>query len=309
MPRRDVLLAAFVVLVWGVNFVAASIAMEVFPPLMLTALRFILVAFPAVIFIKPPGNGWRTVVGVGLAIGMAQFGLLYTAMTLGMPAGLASLVLQVQTVFTVVLASLVLRERPSRMQVVGIGIGVLGMAIVGGQFIATAPALPFLLTILAAASWASGNVLTRRRPPRTGFSLVVWSALVSPIPLLGLSYLVEGPDRMLHAITHPTLRAMGGLAFVAYGASMVGYGLWNVLLKRHAAATVAPWSMFVPVIGAVAAWLYNGELPTPLGLVGAAVTVVGVLLALGVGRDWLLRGRAADDTPDREHPPAEPAGL
>ena len=309
MPRRDVLLAAFVVLVWGVNFVAASIAMEAFPPLLLTALRFLLVAFPAVFFIKPPGNGWRTVVGVGIAIGMAQFGLLYTAMTLGMPAGLASLVLQVQTVFTVLLASIVLRERPTRIQVVGIAIGVVGMAIVGGQFIASAPALPFILTVLAAASWACGNVLTRRNPPRTGFSLVVWSALVSPLPLLGLSYLFEGPDRIAYALTHPTLRALAGLAFVAYGASMVGYGLWNVLLKRHAAATVAPWSMFVPVIGAFAAWVYNGELPTPVGLVGAAVTVVGVLLALGVGAEWLRRGRAADDTPDVTHPPAEPAGL
>lgn len=309
MPRRDVLLAAFVVLVWGVNFVAASIAMETFPPLLLTALRFLLVAIPAVFFVKPPGTGWRTVVGVGLAIGLAQFGLLYTAMSLGMPAGLASLVLQVQTVFTVVLASVVLGERPTRLQVVGIGVGLVGMGIVGGQFIASAPALPFILTVLAAASWASGNVLTRRRPPRSGFSLVVWSALVSPLPLLGLSYVVEGPERIAVALTHPTVRSLAGLAFVAFGASMVGYGLWNLLLTRHAAATVAPWSMFVPVVGAVAAWVYNGELPTPIGLVGAAVTVVGVLLALGVGADWLRRGRAADDTPDREHPPAEPAGL
>lgn len=309
MPRRDVVLALLVVLIWGVNFVAASIGMEVFPPLLLAALRFTLVAFPAVLLVKPPGTGWRTVVGVGLAIGVLQFGLLYTAMLLGMPAGLASLVLQVQTVFTVLIATVVLGELPTRLQVIGIAVGVLGMSIVGWQFVATAPTLPFLLTIAAALAWASGNVLTRRRPPRTGFSLVVWSALVAPLPLLGLSLLLEGPARVAEALTHPTVRALGGLAFVAYAASMVGYGLWNVLLSRHAAGTVAPWSMLVPVVGAIAAWFYNGELPTPAGVVGGVITVVGVLLALGVGVDWLRRGRAADDTPDREHPAAEPPGL
>ncbi|MFP5416656.1 MAG: EamA family transporter [Actinomycetes bacterium] len=309
MPRRDVALALLVILIWGVNFVAANIGMEVFPPLLLAALRFTLVAIPAVFIVKPPGNGWRTVVAVGVTMGVLQFGLLYTAMLLGMPAGLASLVLQVQTVFTVVFASVVLGERPRRMQMAGIAIGVLGMAIVAWQYVVVAPALPFLLTIAAAASWASGNVLTRRRPPRSGFSLVVWSALVAPLPLLGLSLLLEGPDRVAEALANPTWPAVVGLGFVAYGASMVGYGIWNLLLSRHAAGTVAPWSMLVPVVGAMAAWLYNGELPTPAGIVGGAITVVGVLLALGVGVQWLRRGRAADDTPDREHPASEPPGL
>lgn len=309
MPRRDVALAAFVVLVWGVNFVAANLGMETYPPLLLAALRFTLVALPAVFFVKPPGNGWKTVVAVGLAMSALQFALLYTAMMLGMPAGLASLVMQVQTVFTVVIASVVLGEHPSRMQVAGIAIGVFGMAVVGWQYISAAPAFPFLLTVGSAAAWASGNVLTRRRPPRSGFSLVVWSALVAPLPLLGLSWVFDGPERIAHALLHPTPRAVLGLAFVTYGASMIGYGIWNLLLSRHAAATVAPWSMFVPVIGAGAAWFYNGELPSVLGVIGGAITVVGVLLALGVGATWLRRGRAEDDTPDLAHPPAEPAGL
>ena len=262
MPRKDTFLACVVILIWGVNFVAAKYGMEVIPPLLFAALRFTLVAFPAVLFVRPPGNGWRTVLACGATMSAGQFALLYTAMNLGMPAGLASLVLQIQTVFTV--------------------------------------------TIAAAASWGMGNVLTRRRPPRDGFSLVVWSALVAPLPLLGLSLWLEGWERDLHALTHLTLTSVLGLAFVTYGASMAGYGLWNLLLSRHAASTVSPWSMFVPVIGTVAAYFYNGETPTVLGLVGAVVIIVGVLMALGVIGP---RRRPRSDLPDREHPASEPAGL
>lgn len=309
MPRRDVALAVLVVTIWGVNFVAASLAMESLPPLLMAALRFVLVAIPAVFFVRPPGNGIRAVVLSGLLLGTLQFGLLYTGMHLGMPPGLASLVLQVQPLVTVTLAALVLGERPTRVQLTGIGIGLVGMTIVGWQFVAHAPALPFVLTVLAAFAWAAGNVVTRHSPPRSGFSLVVWSALVPPLPLLALSLLFEGGQRDLDALAHLSVRSMVGLAVVAYGASMIGYGLWNLLLTRHSAATVAPWSMFVPVIGAVAAFVYDGEVPAVAGVVGGAITVLGVLIALGVGRAWFARGgRAADDEPLGE-PATEPPGL
>ena len=279
MPRKDAALAVTVAVVWGVNFVAAAIAMESLPPLLFAALRFTLVAIPAVFFVRPPGNGWATVVGCGAAMGVGQFGLLYTALAWGMPAGLASLVLQVQTVFTVVIASLWLRERPTAYQLSGIAVGLAGMAIIGAKHVAVAPILPFLMTMGAAAAWALGNVLTRRRPPRDGFSLVVWSALVSPVPLLALSLALEGPERDWAALGQLTPRPLVALAFVTYGASMVGYGLWNLLLSRHAASTVAPWSMLVPPVGSIAAYVYNGEQPGVLGLVGGAVVTVGVLRA------------------------------
>ncbi|GAB48355.1 EamA family transporter [Mobilicoccus pelagius] len=286
------------------NFVAAQFGMQSFPPLLLAALRFALVAIPAVFFVRPPGNGVRTVVGAGLTMGVLQFGLPYSAMHLGMPAGLASLVLQVQTVFTVVIAAILLRERPSAYQVTGIAVGIAGMVLVGWRHVSTAPVLPFLMTIAAAASWALGNVLVRRRPPRDGFSLAVWSALVPPVPLFAASYLVEGPEAIAHAFTHVTWQALFGLGFVAYLASMAGYGIWNALLSRHAASSVAPWSMLVPPIGMVAAFFYSGERPGLLGLVGGAVVIVGVLMALGVGTGW---GRT-HDVP-RERPVAEPPGL
>lgn len=306
MPRRDMLLAGIVVLIWGINFVAAKVAMESLPPLLTAAIRFALVAFPAVFFVKRPQMGLWPATIAGLGTGALQFGFLYTGMQLGMPAGLASLVMQVQTLFTVVIAALVIKEKPTRVQVAGILIGLLGMTVVGLQYAASAPLLPFLLTVLAGASWAMSNVTIRKHPPRDGFSLVIWGSLASPIPLLIGSFLMEDTaGRLGTLIAETTFRSWLGLAFITYAASMVAYGLWNLLLTRHSAATVAPWSMFVPVIGAAAAWVYNGEMPTPLGVFGAVITVAGVLLALGVG-NRLLRRRL--DRPDPT-PHSEPPGL
>lgn len=297
-------LACIVALIWGVNFVAAQMGMEVFPPLLLAALRFTLVAIPAVFFVKPPGNGWKTVAAAGLAMGFGQFGLLYTALNFGMPAGLASLVLQVQTVFTVVLAAALLRERPATYQVAGIAIGVVGMAVVGWKHMVAAPALPFFMTVAAAASWAVGNVVVRRRPARDGFSLVVWSALISPVPLFLASLAIEGWPTITASMTQVTWRAMLGLAFITYLASMAGYGIWNLLLSRHSASAVAPWSMLVPPIGMVAAFVYSGERPGLLGVLGGVIVTVGVLMALGVGTGWTSR----HDVPSGR-PAAEPPGL
>jgi O-acetylserine/cysteine efflux transporter len=296
------MLAVLVALIWGVNFVAADLGIATVPPLLFAAMRFLLVAVPAVFFVPSPGVGWRPVVGVGLAMSVGQFGLLYTALMLGMPAGLASLVLQIQAVLTVVLASAFLRERPSRVQLVGIGIGVAGLALVGADHADGAPLGPFLLVVAAAMAWATGNVLTRRHRPRSGFSLVVWSALVAPIPLTVASFLLQGPRANLDALAHLRLGALLAVAFVAYAASMVGYGLWTRLLSRHPASVVAPFSLLVPPVGILTAWLVQGEQPGPVELAGTVVITLGVLLTLGLvpGQRRRHRRRTTDAPADTE---------
>ena len=130
MPRRDRLLAALVAVCWGVNFPATALALEHFPPLFLVAVRFILVAIPAIAFIPRPKVPLRWLIGTGLGIGLLQFGFLYLGMAAGMPSGLASLVLQASAPFTVLIAGIWLRERLTRRQVIGISVAVLGLAVI-----------------------------------------------------------------------------------------------------------------------------------------------------------------------------------
>ncbi|MDP8907759.1 MAG: EamA family transporter [Chloroflexota bacterium] len=276
MPRRHVFLAVAVAVVWGVNFVVIHVGLESFPPLLFAALRFTLIALPAVFFVKrPPIHlGWIAAVGVSLSGG--QFGLLFVAMDQGMPAGLASVVLQLQAVFTIALAVLLLGERPRRAQLAGAGVALAGMVVIGAGRADAVPLLAILLCVGAAASWGVGNVCTRRAQAPDALGLIVWSSLVPPLPLAGLSLAIEGsPQVEIHAA------ALLALIYVVVLSTVFGFGVWTWLLKRHEASKVAPFSLLVPAVGIASAWVALGEQPTPAELAGAAIVLVGLALLTG----------------------------
>jgi len=283
MLLRHRLLALLVAVCWGVNFPATALALEHFPPLFLVALRFAIIAIPTLIFIPRPQVPVRWLLGVGLGIGTMQFAFLYLGMEAGMPAGLASIVLQASAPFTVIIAGIWLRERISRRQAVGIAIAVLGLAAIAFHRSQVAALLPVALTLLGALGWAIGNVSTRKAQAPNALHLTLWMSVIPPLPMLAISLFVEGPERigasLATAFTLEALPAVLGLLYVVVIATLVGYGIWNGLLKRYPSSTVAPFSMLVPVVGVLASWLAFGEVIDLTELLAGAAVVAGVLVA------------------------------
>ena len=280
MNKRDSLLAAFVATVWGFNFVVIDWGMKGVPPLLFAAIRFTLVLFPAVLLVRRPVAPWRTVAAVGVFMSLGQFGLLYVSMDVGMPPGLAALVLQAQVIFTVVIAAGVLRERPTRPQVLGVALGSLGLVIVAVGRGGHVPVGALALCLLAALSWGIGNVVSRASGVTGGLSLTVWSAAVVPVPLFALSLLLDGPDTVANALTSLSWQAIVSTAYTAGLASLVGYAIFNGLLSRNQSSSVVPWVLLAPVVAMASAWLLLGQRPTTGELVGGAVLVIGVLVAM-----------------------------
>ncbi|MEG3614459.1 EamA family transporter [Isoptericola haloaureus] len=282
MPTRHRLLAAVVALLWGLNFLAIDASLQHYPPMFLVALRFAVLAVPTVLLVPWPGVPVRWLIGYGLGFGVLQFTFLYWGMSAGMPAGLASLVLQASGPFTVVLGATFLRERVSGRQLVGILVAVAGLAVVGWQRAEHAAVLPFLLTLAGAFGWAIGNVCNRQARPRNPLHLALWMSVVPPLPMLAVSLVVEGPDRIWTSLVSyddpAAVAAVVGLAYTVVLGTVVGSGLWTWLMARHPAGVVAPFSMLVPVVGMTAAWLVLGETATPGELAGGVLVVAGVLL-------------------------------
>jgi O-acetylserine/cysteine efflux transporter len=307
MTARDSLLAALVATIWGFNFVVIDWGMHDVPPLLFAALRFTLVVFPAVFLVRRPSAPWRTIAAVGVFMSLGQFGLLYVAMSAGLTPGLAALVLQAQVIFTVVIAAGALRERPTRAQVAGVLLGSIGLAVVavgrGGHVTAAALAL----CLLAALSWGIGNVVSRASGISGGLSLTVWSAVVVPVPLIGLSLLLDGPSAVAEALTSFSWQAGVSTLYTAGLASLLGYGIFNTLLSRNRSSSVVPWVLLAPVVAMTAAWVLLGQQPTVAELVGGAVLILGVLVAMRItpaaarrpGASPAPRTRAASPAPAR----------
>ncbi|WP_321905384.1 EamA family transporter [Paraburkholderia tropica] len=301
MSPKDLLLALVVVIAWGVNFVVIKVGLHGVPPLLLGALRFMLAAFPAVLFVKRPKLPLRWLLAYGATISFGQFAFLFTAMYVGMPAGLASVVLQAQAFFTLVFATVFLGERFRAQNVIGLLIAAGGLALIGlqstaaaGVGVQTMTAAGFILTLCAACMWALGNIVTKKVGKVDLVGLVVWASLIPPLPFLVLSYFMEGPQRIETALEGIGMTSIGAIVYLAFIATILGYSLWSRLLAKYPASQVAPFSLLVPIVGLAAAALLLGERLSAAQIGGAALVMAG--LGVNVFGGWVRQRLVAART-------------
>jgi O-acetylserine/cysteine efflux transporter len=275
--------ALLITAIWGFNFVVVKVGTAEVPPLLLAALRFLFVAFPAVFFVAPPRAHWGWVAGYGLFLGVGEFGLLFTAIKLGAPAGLSSLILQAQAFFTALLAALFFRERLDLRSWLGMLIAASGLALIGWQ--GSVPgawgghfAAALAMLLLAALMWGVANILAKRIGAVGPINMLAWSSLAVPLPLLALSFGLEGPDAMVRALTSLSPSSIGAIVYLVVLSTFVGYGAWNHLIVEYGAGRVAPYSMLVPFFGVSAGAIFLGERFTEVHALAAALVMVGLAL-------------------------------
>ena len=296
LRRSDLLLALVVIFAWGVNFAVIKVGVADVPPLLLGVLRFLFAAFPAVLFFRAPRVPLRLYVLYGMTISVGQFALLFSAIHMGMPTGLASLVLQSQSFFTMLLAALVLKEHWRVNQLAGLLLAGVGLVLIGSAHGLSMPLAGFLLTVAAAVMWACGNIVTRAvgaYGPMNQLAFVVWASLVPPIPLLLLSVWLEGPAAIQASLLHLHWPALLAVLYLAWVATLFGYGVWTRLLARYPANRVAPFTLLVPLVGLTTGWLVFGETLTPVHFAGGALLMAGLLLNLFGHRLFVRLGAAA----------------
>jgi O-acetylserine/cysteine efflux transporter len=279
LPLRHLLLGLAVVAVWGTNFPIIKIALADLPPLALATLRFALAAFPALLFIRRPATRWRNLAAYGLLIGLAQFGLLFIAMTRFISPGLASLVVQVQVFFTIGLAMLLAGERVRPFQVLAMLLSLTGIVLIGWHAVTEGAAvtpLGLALILLAALAWACGNIVSRAAGRVDALGYMVWSSVFAVPPLVALSFAMEGWPAIRAGLAAAGWGTWAAVLWQSVGNTLFGYGAWAWLLARHPAASVTPLALLVPVFGMGASALWLRE-PLPGWKVGAALLVLGGL--------------------------------
>ncbi len=291
MKPSQIVLLILVTAVWGLNFVVIKIGVGELPPLFLNALRFGFAAFPAILFVKRPEVPWRLLAIFGLLFGVIKFSLLFVALKVGISAGLAPLILQNQALFTVVLSALVLRETARTHQLVGLLLSVAGMGIIGVS-LAMRPStsvtlVGFTLTFLAAAAWSVANLVARRAGKVNMFSFTIWSSIFVPIPVLLLSYFIEGPATIMHGLATASFKSVWSLGYIVLVSTLFGFGVWNSLINRFGPLEVAPFGLLVPIFAMTFSSIFLNEHVNGLQLLATVCVLAGLTVNI-MGERWHL---------------------
>ncbi|WP_296193882.1 MULTISPECIES: EamA family transporter [unclassified Psychrobacter] len=308
-------LAVLVAFIWGVNFTFIAWGLESFPPLMLTAMRFFFTAVPLVLFLKPPKFN-RTLFIYAIGTFVMQYAFVFTAMHLGASAGLTALLLQVQIFITVLLAYVLLGEAVSRMQIIGMIVGVLGLGIIALNLGGDMPLIGFVCILIAAIGWSFGNIASKQAsaPPNkqaslknpsvststvssagnknkasalSALALVVWGGLIACAILTLSSFIFETEAWQLTTFTQASLKSWLSLGFIVYISTLIGFGLWAHLLAQNTASKVVPFALLVPIFGMITSVLLLGESVTWWKMLAMLFILSGLVLAnvkIGLGR-------------------------
>ncbi|MFT5429012.1 MAG: O-acetylserine/cysteine efflux transporter [Psychrobacter glaciei] len=310
MTPIHIALAVLVTFIWGVNFTFIAWALESFPPLMLTALRFFFTAVPLVLFLKPPKFN-RTLFIYAIGTFVMQYAFVFTAMHLGASAGLTALLLQVQIFITVLLAFVILGEAVSRMQIIGMVVGVLGLGVIALNLGGDMPLVGFICILIAAIGWSFGNIASKQASTQqstsnistalpvnsnkkasnktsalSALALVVWGGLIACVILTLSSLLFETEAWQLATFTQASLKSWLSLGFIVYISTLIGFGLWAHLLAQNTASKVMPFALLVPIFGMATSVLFTGEVVTWWKMLAMMLILSGLILAnvkIGLG--------------------------
>lgn len=290
MKKKDILLAFLLVNIWGVNFTVIKLGLGGVPSMLLVALRYVLTVFPAIFFIKKPNTEWKYIAMYGLFVGVGQFACLFYAMEIGMPASIASIVLQIQAFISPIFAMVFLNEKLKKRQVAGFIVAALGLVIIGiantKNGVGSIPFAAIFLNLLAPFFWAASNIVARVASDKAAlkgekldmFSLVVWSGLIPPIPMLALSLVLDSPQTIWSVLTNLSGMSIFAIIYLAFGATLFGYGVWSVLLGKYPMSKVAPLPLTVPIIALLSARIVLREELSSMQWLGVTVILIGLVI-------------------------------
>jgi len=281
MHIKHFILAILVAAIWGCNFIFVKFSLDEISPLMLSALRFILASFPAILFIKPPSAPFKLIALYGLITFGMQFSFLFIGMRVGMTPGLAALLMQVQIFFSMLFAMIFLNEETNRWQIIGALVSFTGIGLIATHFDNAISLLGFILIICAAASWGMGNLIIKKIGNVNMIALVIWGSFFASFPLVLLAFIFDGRDNIIQSLSNISWLGVASVLFIVYASTWVGYGIWNWLINRYAVGIVVPFTLLVPVFGMISSVLILDE-PFQLWKI-----IAGFLVITGLGINLL----------------------
>jgi len=274
LKHSELLLAASVPLLWGIGFTFAKAGLNEFPPLFLMGLRFSLASLALVWFVPIPRGQLKQIFWISFVGSTLQYGMTFTGLSM-LDASLAIIIIHLEVPFSVLLAAIVLKDKPGSQRILGMLISFAGIVLIAGQPSLSGQLRAILLTAGGAMMWAVGQVMVKRlENPPSGFALTAWIGVFSgPQMILG-SFIFE--DSQLESLSNASWIGWGVILYLALIMTVLGYGIWYRVLSRNPVSKVMPVMLLLPVFTIVSSMLFLGEQPTLIIFIGGAVVFGGV---------------------------------
>lgn len=274
MTIRHILIALLVPLTWGFGFALAKVGLDHFSPLLLMGMRFLIAAAVLVWFVPIPRGYLKQICSISFIAATLQYGLTFSGLA-RMDATPAVLLVQAEVIFGVIIAALLLGEKPSLKQIVGITISCLGILTIVGAPSLDGQIFGVMLILGGTLAFALGQVLIRRlKGALTGFQLTAWMGVIAGPQMILAAMLFEG-DLILQISTAP-LAAWGTVLYLGLIMTIIGYSAWYFILARYPVPMVMPVLLLLPVATILGAVSFLGERPDMIVLFGGAIVISGV---------------------------------
>ncbi|MDR9440990.1 MAG: EamA family transporter [Halomonas sp.] len=280
MPLRDLALGLAVIVIWALNIIVIKLGVAELPPLLLTTLRFALVAALLVPFHPVARHQLPFLLLLSVTFGSLHFALLFIGLGQA-EAGTGALLVQMGTPFATLLAVVFLRERLGPRRLAGLVFSFAGVAVLAGGPTLPSP-LPTVLLLTSALGWAVSQLLIKRGPNVSPMALAGWVALfATPQVALGSWWFEQG---QWQALTQASWAGWGAIFYTAVMSSIVAYGLWYGLLRRHPVNRVVPLTLLMPVLAVLLGAALMGDSLGPHKLAGGGLVIAGLaLIVLRIG--------------------------
>lgn len=281
----DFLQLLAIAVIWGVNNVAAKVAVDAFPPMMTVALRFGIVLVVLIPWLRPPPRAiLKPLIIIALLVGPLHFGVQYVGLALADDLAPMIVVMQLWVPFSVVFAALMLKEPISWLRMIGVGAAFAGAAGMTFDPLVFAQGFALLLVTISVAIYGLGTVLVRRLGGADAWAMQAWIALATAPAMIAGSLIFERgqADAALNAGWLP----WACVAFGALASSVIANFFMFRLVQRYEVSRTTPYLLLSPLIAFLLSAVLLRDPITPQIAAGGAATIVGVALVAIAERRW-----------------------
>ena len=297
-PSRALVILAFaaIYVLWGSTYLAIRYAIDTLPPFLMAATRFLIAG--TILFAWAALNGERIrdalrqwpkalVIGGLLLLG-GNGGVTWAEKYIA--TSLAALLVAAEPLWVVMLNWGLSRQRPNAMVLLGVFVGLAGVALLVSDGLTSVQArsqmnvISAIVVLFAGFCWAAGSVLANRSPIKASTSMAAGMQMLAGGFLLLAVAVVVGDIKRL-SLDNASWLSIGAVCYLIVFGSLVAFTAYSWLLRNVTPASAATYAYVNPVVAVFLGWFLAGEPITSRMLVAAAVIVGSVVLITTYGRD------------------------